>query len=92
MLSTKLPWELANPLWAQTLNPVLANPILQGKPLAVTLIEGTVTIPHGLGRMMIGWFQTDINGIAQYYRSKPFNASNLTLTSNAAAIASLWVF
>lgn len=91
-LSSNLSWELANPLWAASLNPVLANPILSGKALTATLIDGITTIPHGLGRLMQGWFIIDINESANIYRSQPFNTSTLTLTSSGAVTVNLWVF
>lgn len=92
-LSPKLDWELANPLWAAALNPVLANPLNGVKILSnVVLINGTTIINHGLGRMMLGWFIVDINAAATIYRSAPFNATTITLTSNAIAVVSIGVF
>ena len=92
-LSQKLPWDMANPLWAQILNPLVANPILSGNSiLAQRLVDGVTTINHGLGRMMQGWFVTDIQGAATIYRSEPFNPSTLILTSNAAVTVNLWVY
>lgn len=92
-LSSNLPWELANNIWAQSLNPIIAIPMLSGKAiLNFTLINGVTKISHGLGRMMQGWQITDINGAATIYRSAPLNSSTLTLTSNAIVVVSLWVF
>lgn len=92
-LSPKMDWPLANALWAQALNPILANAILSGTAvLNRTLVSGTTTFNHGLGRMMQGYFITDIDGPATIYRSAPFNASTLTLTSDALVIANLWVY
>lgn len=92
-LSSNLPWELANNIWAQSLNPVLANPILSGRQLVtVPLINGVTIINHGLGRNMQGWFITDINGVASIYRSAPFNPTTLTLTSNAIVTVGIWVY
>lgn len=92
-LSQKIAWELANPLWASTLNPIIASPlssitILKDK----ALINGITTINHGLGRLMQGWIILDINGAATIYRSASLNAKTLTLTSNAAVTVSLGVF
>lgn len=92
-LSSKIEWELANPLWAQTLNPIVGNPILSGKTLTkIQLINGTTIINHGLGRLMQGWFITDQNALASIYRSTPLNDSTLTLTSSAIVTVNLWVF
>lgn len=93
MLSSKIAWELANPLWAQALNPIIANAILSGKALLnIPLINGATTINHGLGRMMQGWFITDVNAAATIYRSASMNDSTLTLTSGAACTVNLWVY
>jgi hypothetical protein len=92
-LSTNLPWEKANPLWAATLNPIIANPITSSSIISSQkLILGTTTINHGLGRMMQGWFITDINGGAHIYRSAPLNSLTLALTSDAAVTVNIVVF
>lgn len=92
-LSSNMDWDLAKNLWAQSLNPILANAILSGTPLSnIALIVGAKTINHGLGRLMQGWFLTDVNGPAVVYRSQPMNASTLTLTSSALATVNLWVY
>jgi hypothetical protein len=92
-LSSKLPWELMNPLLAQAVNPLLQLPILQGKALnAVVLKDGTITVSHGLGRQMTGFIQTDINANVQYWRSAPFNSTTLTLTANGSGILNLWIY
>lgn len=92
-LSSKLNWEVANPLWATTLNPVIANPLN-----SITIVQdfalksGVNIINHSLGRLMQGWFLTDIQGIATIYRSAPFNKLTLTLTSSAPVTCSIGVF
>jgi len=92
-LPQKLPWEMAQTRWAQELNPVLANPILQGLQLTnVKLVSGTNVINHLLGQTQQGWFLTDINGAATVYRSAAFNNLTLTLTSSAACTVNLWVY
>jgi len=91
-LSSNLTWSLANPLWAATLNPIVANPILSGRSVTAKLITGTNTVNHGLGRMMQGWFVTDVNGIATLYRSQPLNDLTLTLTCSAPVTVNLWVY
>lgn len=92
-LSPKLDWESANPLWAQALNPVIANPLNTAQILAsVSLVMGDNIINHKLGRMMQGWFLTDVQGPATIYRSAAMNSTTLTLTSSAAVVANIGVF
>ena len=91
-LSSKLSWELANPKWAASLNPVLAIPQNSGQIITCNLVTGANIINHGLGRMMQGWSITDINAAVTVYRSAPFNNSTITLTSSGAATISLEVF
>lgn len=92
-LSNKLEWESANPIWAAALNPVISNPVNSTHVLGgVSLAVGSNTVNHGLGRTLQGWFLTDIQGAATVYRSAPFNALTLTLTSDAAVVCNIGVF
>lgn len=79
--------------WATFLDPLLKNPISNGIILKdVPLILGATVIDHRLGRVPQGWILIDINAAATIYRSAAFNDLTLTLTSNAAVTASLYVF
>lgn len=79
--------------WASDLNPILQIPFLNGVQLTnVSLINGVNSINHLLQRTQQGWWVTDINAAATLFRSAPFNSTTLTLTSNAACVANLWVF
>ena len=92
-LSSKLSWELANPLWASTLNPIIANP--QSGAQIITgfqLQTGVNIINHKLGRLMQGWSIVDINAAITYYRSAPMNDKTLTLTCSGPAIVNIEVF
>lgn len=91
-LSSNLPWEMANPKWAAQLNPIIASPLSLVSIIQATLINGSTTINHGLGRPLQGWFLTDVNGAATIYRSQPFNDKTLTLTSSAVVTVSIGVF
>ena len=92
-LSPKLDWEKANPLWASALNPVVANPLLQGTIIQnISLIVGNNIVAHKLNRLQIGWFIIDQQGSAAVYRSQPFNNTTLVLNSSAAVTISLWMF
>lgn len=79
--------------WKSELDPILTNSILAGLQLTnIRLYTGANYINHRLGRNQLGWFLTDQDGLAQVYRSGPFNDVSLTLTSNANVNVSLWVF
>jgi hypothetical protein len=94
-----LPLKLSLPQtqiqWAAAINPVLGNPIINGLQLVnIALINGTTVLNHMLGRNMLGWFITDIDGAAEIYKPKtaPFNSKTLTLVSSAAVTANIWVY
>lgn len=91
-LSSNLTFEQMINKWAATLNPVLANLLLQGLPLTnVVLVSGVPrTLNHGLGRNQIGWMITDKNAIADIIRVQSFNSSTITLQSNANVTINLW--
>lgn len=92
-LSTNLPWDQAKQRWASQLNPVIANPMTSVSILEdVVLTTGVNIINHKLGRPQSGWFLTDIQGVATVYRSAPFTALTLTLTSSANVTCSIGVF
>lgn len=79
--------------WAEDLNPVLNNAVVNGVLLkSVVLANGVTVVNHKLGRTPQGWFIADINAAATIYRSQPFDPLTLTLTSNAAVTINLWVF
>lgn len=92
-LSPSLPWSLAQTLWAQTLNPVLANPTTNMAILKnVTLVAGNNAIPHLLQKIQQGWILTDLQGVSSIYRNKPFDKVYLYLNSSAAVIVNIGVF
>lgn len=79
--------------WASELNPLLSNVLNEVLILKnQSLINGTNVINHLLSRIQQGWFLTDIQGSSIIYRSAPFNASTLTLTSSANVIVNIGVF
>ncbi len=94
-LPLNLPLPTMQTRWKAYLDPILANP-LNGITILkdISLIDGSNTINHLLGRTMQCWFVTDIQGIATIYRpsTSPFNALTLTLISSAAVTVSLGVF
>lgn len=93
-LSTKLPWELAQTKWPAALNPILALAMLQGNQLNnIALTASTpLVINHFLGKMMQGWFITDITANTAIWRTAPFNSLNITLESSVNVTISLWVY
>lgn len=95
-LAPKLPWELANPKWAARLNPLLANPLVNGRILSgVTLGTGANVINHGLGRKLQGYLVV-LNGAAEtFYDDQASNQRpdiTLILNSSGPTIVSLYVF
>lgn len=95
-LSPSLPWALANPKWAASLNPLLGNPIVNGSLLSgVVLKTGANVINHGLGRKLLGYLVTLNNAAATFYDSQETNQRpelTLILNSSAPATVSLYVF
>lgn len=95
MLPQKLTWDLASTQWAQQINPVLANLLIQGNFIKnQALIDGTTVINHGLGRAPLGWFLVAPQAAATVYQaaSQPNPTLQLSLTSNAAVTTGIWVF
>lgn len=93
-LPQKLPYPLLVTSWAQTLDPIVANPILQGLLISdVALLANTPKlIQTGLGRLQQGWFPIDKTSNTAIWRTQPFNAQTLTLESSANTTISIWVF
>lgn len=95
-LSTKLDWPLASPRWASTINPILANPLVNGRVLSnVPVVTGRNVINHGLQRDLQGYFLVMNNAAVTFYDSQLTNQRpDLTLILNAsgAATISLYVF
>lgn len=95
-LSSKLPWDLANPKWSATLNPVLANPLVNGQLAGpFVLVVGDNVLNHRLGRTLQGWIVVLNNAAVTFYDKQATNQyPNLTLVLNAsgAATVTLYVF
>ena len=95
MLPQKLDLPKMQTTWAQQIDPVLQNLLVQGQLLkSQSLINGTITINHKLGRQPQGWFLVSPQGSASVYQAsyQPNPTLLLTLTSNAAIITDIWVF
>jgi hypothetical protein len=95
MLPQKQPLPLMQTSWANQINPVLANLLIQGQLLQnQQLIDGTTVINHKLGRTPLGWFLVSPQAAATVYQAAQQPNPNLTLTlvSSAAVTTSIWVF
>jgi len=82
--------------WATQLNPVIANPLAQGRLIQnVSLVSGANVINHQLGRKLQGWILTRQRSAASIYDTQDSNtmpALTLQLTSSAAVTVDLFVF
>lgn len=94
LLSTKLPWELAQTKWSGTLNPIISLPILNGNQISSVILTATTpkVINHLLQRMPQGWFLTDNTGNAAIWRTAIFNDLTITLEASADTTISFWIF
>lgn len=95
MLPQKQPWPLAQTTWAQQIDPVLANLLVNGQLLTNQLLNnGNTVINHKLGRNPLGWFLVSPQGPATVYQAaqQPNPTLTLTLVSDAAISSSIWVF
>lgn len=94
MLSTRLPWDLAQTKWAAEINPFLALPILGGNQInSITLLAGKpVAINHLLEKMPQGWFLVDNTASTTVWRSAAFTKTTITLTSSANTTIAIWVY
>jgi len=80
--------------WKQQLDPVIANPIIQGRAITGVILNAgkEVNIPTGLGRMQQGWIITDQLVNCYVKRTQPFTNNLLTLESSADTTISIWVY
>lgn len=85
--------DLLQTRWKSQLDPVIANPIVQGRQLTgIDLTTSPKTISHGLDRTQQGWIITDISAAATVYRTGDFNDTNMVLTASAACTVAIWVY
>ena len=84
----------------RALNPVLANPLVNGQYIGGVTLTATgspTTVAHGLGRSLRGWFLVRKRATFDVYDSQDSNpqpAATLVLNSTAAQkqLVSIWVF
>lgn len=88
--------DMLQTTWAQQIDPVLRQPILQGNLLKnVALASGANVVNHKLGRKLQGWFITRLRASATVYDTQDSNntpALTLALQSSAAVVADIYVF
>ncbi len=89
-------FQLMQSDWASKINPVLVNPIVNGIILkSVSLIIGSNTINHKLGRKLQGWLLVRQRAAASIFDLQDANAMpdlTLVLSSSAAVVVDLYVF
>jgi len=81
--------------WAQQLDPVISNVLVNGRLIkGVPLVSGTNVINHGLNRAVNGWFLVAPQGSATVYQaaSQANETVNLTVVASAAITTGIWVF
>jgi hypothetical protein len=93
-LPRNLPWPQADPKWAAQLDPLLANPLVNGRQIDdITLVANTPQIVyHSLGQLPQGWVVVDTNANAYIRRTQPFNTKTITLEASADAVISIWIY
>lgn len=93
-LSPKLPWDLANPKWAASINPLLANPLVSGLIIDVVHIRvGLNVVNHGLGRPPQGYLVIGNDSPVVVYDSQRNNSRpELTLFLNAATACNIKLY
>lgn len=81
---------------SKALQPVTTNPINQGSLLTgIAVINGQVTVNHGLGRTLMGYIVTLNNSNVNLWdsqESNPSPAQTLLLNADGNSVISLWVF
>lgn len=95
MLPQKLDLPKMQTTWAQQLDPIIANLLINGILLKdQSLINGTTVINHRLGRQPQGWFLSAPKGAATVYQAaqQPNPTLTLTVISNAAIMTDIWVY
>ena len=92
-LTTKLPWDQSQPLWAAQLNPVIANPLVNGQLIqSISLVASTpLVIRHSLGQNPQGWLLTDTSADSTVWRDA-WNDKSITLEASADTTIGIWIF
>lgn len=82
--------------WISKINPFISNPLLNSSFLKdISLVTGSNTINHKLGRDLQGWYIVRRNGPATVYDTQATNSMpdlTLVLVASAPVTISLAVF
>ena len=95
MLPQKVTLPAMQTTWAQQLDPVIANLLVNGQLLTdLTLLPGSNAVNHKLGHTPNGWFLVSPKaaGIVYQAAQQPNPTLILTLISSATVPCSIWVF
>lgn len=85
--------QLMQSKWSSLLNVLLNKPLSNAGILKdVSLVTGSNTVNHLLGRKMQGWMISDLDTAAQIYRTEPLNDKTVTLNSSANCVVTLVVY
>lgn len=96
MLPRRLNLSQTQDTWAQALDPIISNPLINGTLLKnVALVSGTNVINHKLSRSLVGWIPTRVRTSATFYDAQDQNQTpqlTLVLIASADSNIDLWVF
>lgn len=95
MLPQKLDLPKMQTTWAQQLDPVIANLLVNGQLLkGIELNSGITVVNHRLGRQLQGWFLSAPKGpaIVSQASQQPNPTLTLTVNSTAAITTDMWVY
>ena len=88
--------SLLQSAWASQLDPVLANPVAEGRLIvSVALVTGANVINHKLGRKLKGWMLVRQRAAGTAYDTQDSNSMpqlTLQLTSSANMTVDIYVF
>ena len=93
-LPKQLPWSQATNQWPAILNPIIANPLVNGRQIDKIVLKANtpLIVDHSLGQLPQGFIQVDQNAGVLAYRTQPFNVKTITLEATANVTISIWVF
>lgn len=95
-LPQKLSWDMAQSVWARSIEPVLNNPLNNVVVLSsVQLTAGNNVVNHKLGRNLQGWFITRVRAASTVYDTQDKNQTpqlTLNLNSSANVVVDIAVF
>lgn len=95
MLPQKLDYDKMLTTWAQQINPVIANLLVNGQLLKnIQLSTGVTVVNHRLGRQPQGWLLSAPKGPATVYQAsqQPNPTLTLTVVSDADVTTDIWVY